>query len=155
MDESTSEDESETETEDERQGAFGDDDLGTIQSILFGSQARESEARMADLETRLDTTSEESRSLIEERVHSSEENLRASLAHEVQEIWAAITAEQENRIASINELEQQHRKSTKELREAIDAAEQRAQSQRELVAESLERVAGQLRGDVHARATES
>lgn len=153
MDETTSEENSEA--EDERQRAFAEGDLGTIQSILFGSQAREAEARMAELETRLHTASDESKEHVEARVQSSEEGVRASLAHEVHEIWAAITAEQENRIASISALEKQHRESTKELRAAIDAAERLAQSHRELVAESLERTAAQLRGDVHARAAES
>lgn len=126
--------------------SFAEGDLGTIQSILFGSQAQQFEDRMAQLEARLQADMEDSLS----------------------DLRAALQAEEYQRKSAIDALEQRQSETAKELAETATAAErtERARdqlsrqlqdlvSQRVELAELLDRAAQTLRIGVGVRADES
>ena len=126
--------------------SFAEGDLGTIQSILFGSQAQQFEDRMAQLETRL----------------------QANIEDSLSDLRAALQTEEYQRRSAIDALEQRQSETTKELAEITNAAEhserardelsrqlQELVSQRVELAELLDRAAQTLRIGVGVRADES
>lgn len=128
--------------------AFAEGDLGTIQSILFGSQAKRLEERMAELERRMQSGADEVRAQLGSELQASEQRLQGNLDSALSELRQAAELERAHRLTSFDELEHRHRESTKEVLEAIASTEREAQSQREILAGVLEKAAEQLRNGV-------
>ncbi len=128
-----------------RERAFAEGDLGTIQSILFGSQAKQLEERMAELERRMHSGSDQVRAQLGSELRASEQRLQGNLDSAMSELRQAAELERAHRLTSFDELGQRHRDSTKEVLEAVALTAGEARSQREILAGMLENAAEHLR----------
>lgn len=133
---------------DERVRAFADGDLGTIQSILFGSQAQKFEERMASLERRMQSDADQVRAQLGSDLQASEQRLQGNVDSALSDLRQAAELERAHRLTSFDELEHRQRESTKELLEAVGMMERETQLQRDTLAGVLENVAEQLRNGV-------
>lgn len=102
-------------------------DLGKIQSILFGSQARQFDEKLAGLETTLRADLGAMEAGLRADMAAMEKRLKASFDASVADLTAALAAEYDGRSAAMKAAAAQHKTDKAELTKAVAAAEKAAE----------------------------